>query len=176
MMVQNLILKPKPDSVVTSKINLEYKTYNFFKQLLRMTINSILVMIPCLNMSKIKRIVTTIKKGQKIMQQFPQHIFPVEKIQFYLLKCQIYEWASNQLGLCLNFNLKYQFPLGLFQLIYKNLGTWKEGKVMHYVNLLTKALLISGRNQLLSVRDIYVLSIEIWLLMKVVNKKKTLTE
>lgn len=70
-MAENLILKPKPSSVVTAKINLEYKAYNFFKQLLRMTINSILVMIPCLNMSNIQRFVNTIKKGEKIMQQFP---------------------------------------------------------------------------------------------------------
>lgn len=47
---------------------------------------------------------------------------------------------------------------------------------MHYVNLLTKALMISIRNQLLSIKDIYVLSQEIWMLMKAVSKKNTVME
>lgn len=133
-------------------------------------------MLPCLQISKIDRLVNTINKAQKIMRQFEEHLFPVQKIQFYLLKCRIYEYSSRQLGICCNLVLGYQFPMGLFELIYKSLQVWKQGKVLHYVNMLVKMLFASVRNELLSIDDMYVLGWEVKLLLRVVKKRETFVE
>ncbi len=41
----NLLFQPKKDYIITGKINIEYKIYNFFKQGLLMVINSLIVMM-----------------------------------------------------------------------------------------------------------------------------------
>lgn len=47
------LFEAKKDFIVTKKINIEYKIYLFFKQCLRMVINSLTIMVSCLDDTKV---------------------------------------------------------------------------------------------------------------------------
>jgi hypothetical protein len=68
-------------------------------------------------------------------------------------------------------DIKYKFPTGLFQMIYRNIYKWKEAKTCHYVQLLFKMIIVSMKNQMISIEDAYVLGNEIKLLVFTMKRK-----
>ncbi len=64
------MFETKRDFVVAKKINIEHNIYMFFKQCLRMVINSLTVMISTADSSKIERMISTLKLSDSIMSRF----------------------------------------------------------------------------------------------------------
>ncbi len=62
------------------------------------------------------------------------------------MKCQIIEYINGYSETRMHLEMKYQFPTGLFQLIYRNVYEWKEAKTCHYVQLLFKMIIVSMKN------------------------------
>ena len=54
---ENMLFEAKKDMVAIKKINILPNMYLFFKQCLRMVINSLTVMISCIDNSKIQRMI-----------------------------------------------------------------------------------------------------------------------
>ncbi len=74
------------------------------------------------------------------------------------------------------FEIKYQLPLGLLGLIYKNFCKWNEQKLTHYIKFLFRLIYFSLKNNAIEIRDAYILANQISFLINLMKSKELKSE